>query len=70
MEHLSNDHEDRFSQHENSHKLYDETEHPVFSLKESQWKLTQQSEFPKGRKTFVEQIQASEDRNKSKRAGL
>ena len=50
VEHLSNGHEDRFNQHENSHKPYDETEHPVFSLKESQWKLTQQPELPKGGK--------------------
>ena len=28
------------------------------------------SEFPKGRKAIVEQILASEKRNKSKRAGL
>ena len=42
MEHLSNDHKDRPNQHENSHKLYDETEHPVLSLLEGQWKLRQQ----------------------------
>ena len=70
LEHLSNDHEDCFNQHENSHNLYDENEHPVFSLKENQWKLRQQLEFPKGGKTFLEQILASEVRNKSKRAGL
>ena len=42
MEHLSNDHEDRPSQHENSHKLCDEMVQPVLSLLESQWKLGQQ----------------------------
>ena len=36
MEHFSNDHEDRSNQHENSHKLYDETGHPVLNLMESQ----------------------------------
>ena len=41
MEHLSNDHEDRPNQHENSHKLCDETEHPVLSLMKCQWKLKQ-----------------------------
>ena len=45
--HLSNDHEDRPNRHENSHKLYDETGHPVLSLTESQWKLRQQHQnFP------------------------
>ena len=42
MEHLSNDHEDCPSQHENSHKLYDEMGHPIMNLMESQWKLRQQ----------------------------
>ena len=42
MEHLSDDHEDRSNQHENSHKLWDETGHPVLSLLESQCKLRQQ----------------------------
>ena len=32
MEHLSNDHEDHPNQHENSHKLCDEMEHPVLNL--------------------------------------
>ena len=41
MEHLSNDHKDRSNQHENSHKLCDETGHPVTSLTKSQWKLRQ-----------------------------
>ena len=39
MENLSNDHEDRPNQHENSHELCDETRHPVMNLMESQWKL-------------------------------
>ena len=42
MEHLSNDHEDHPSQHENSHKPHNETGYPVLSLLESQWKLRQQ----------------------------
>ena len=29
MEHLSNDHEDHPNQHKNSHKLCDETGHPI-----------------------------------------
>ena len=44
MEHLSNDHEDHPNHQENSHKLYNETGHPVSSLMESQWKLRQQHE--------------------------
>ena len=42
MKHLSNDHKDHPNQHENSHKLSDETGHPVVYLTESQWKLRQQ----------------------------
>ena len=42
MEHLSNDHEDHPNQHKNSHKVCNETGHPVLSLLESQWKLRQQ----------------------------
>ena len=42
MEHLSNDHEDHFNQHENSHKLCDETGHPAVNLMGNQWKLRQQ----------------------------
>ena len=38
MEHLSNDHEDCPNQHENNHKLCDETGHPVVNLMESQKK--------------------------------
>ena len=48
MEHLSNDHRDHPNQHENRHKLRDETGHPVNNLMESQWKLRQQHDqnFP------------------------
>ena len=48
MEHFSNDHEERPNLHENSHKLFDETGHPVLTLTESQWKLRQQHDqnFP------------------------
>ena len=42
MEYLSNDHQDRPNQHENSPKLCDETEHPLLSFKERNWKLRQQ----------------------------
>ena len=42
MEYLSNNHEDRLNQHENSHQLYDKIRHPALSLTESQWKLRQQ----------------------------
>ena len=43
MEHLENDYEDHPNQHENSHKLCDETRHPISSLLESQWKVRQQT---------------------------
>ena len=47
MEHLLNDHEDQPNQHNNSHELCDETEHPVLSLLGSQWKLRQHDQnFP------------------------
>ena len=65
MEHLSNDHEDYPNQRENSHKPRSEMGYPVLSVLESQWKL--RSEFPNGGKVIVEQILASEERNKSKR---
>ena len=42
MEHLSNNHEDHPNQHENSHKLCDETRNPLLNLTESQRKLRQQ----------------------------
>ena len=59
MEHLSNDHEDHHNQPENSHKLCDETGHPVVNLMESQWKLRQQHDqnFPvEGSDTRSDQI--------------
>ena len=48
MEHLSNDPKDHPNQHDNSHKLCDETRYPVLDLLESQWKLRQQHDqnFP------------------------
>ena len=42
MERLLNGLQDCPNQHENSHKLYDETGNPVLSLTKSQWKLRQQ----------------------------
>ena len=41
MEHLSNDLKDCPSQHENSHKLCNETGHLILSLTERQWNLRQ-----------------------------
>ena len=41
MEHHSNDHKDHPSQHENGHKLYDITGHPILRVTENQWKLRQ-----------------------------
>ena len=74
MEHLSNDPEDHTNRHENSHKLCDETGHLLGNLmesqQESQTETTTWSEFPNGRKAIVEQILVSEERKKSKRAGL
>ena len=48
MEHFLNDREDHLNQHENSHKLCDETGHSVVNLMESQWKLRRQydQDFP------------------------
>ena len=54
-----------------SHKLCDKTGHPIVNLIESQWKLRQQhDQSHNGGKAIVEQILASEERKKSKRAGL
>ena len=69
MAHLSNDHKDHRNQHENSHKLCDETGHPVFSLKESQQKLRQQTtgpEFCNEGKAIGEKILALKKEIKSK----
>ena len=48
MGHLSNDHEDNPNQLENSHKLCNETGHPVLSSMEGQWKLREKhdQDFP------------------------
>ena len=70
MKHLSNDHEDCFNQHKNSHNLYNEMGDPLFSLRESQWKLRQHLyQFANGGKAILELL-ALEERKKSKRAGL
>ena len=65
MEHLSNDHEDYSNQHENSHKLCNEMGHLIVNMMKSQWR-----KFPNRGKAIVEQILASEERKKCKRAGL
>ena len=54
MEHVSNDHKDHPSQYENSHKLCDETGHPIMNMMESQQKLWQQhvQNFPMETKPF------------------
>ena len=68
MERLSNDQEDHPNHHKNSHKLCNETGHPIVNLMETEtitW-----SEFPIGGKAIVEQILASEERNKSRRVGV
>ena len=72
MEHLSSDQEDHPNQHENRHKLCDETGHPILSLLECQWELRQQRDhkFSSGGKAIVEQILGSEEINKSKRAEM
>ena len=41
MEHLSNDQKDHPNQHENTHKLCDETGYFIINLMESQLKLRQ-----------------------------
>ena len=68
MEHLSKNHEDCPNQLKNSHKLCDETGHPTGNLMGSE--TATWSEFSNGGEAIVEQILASEERNKSKRAGL
>ena len=68
MEHLSNDYEDCPNQHENSHKLSDETGQLAVNFMESQRKLRQQYQnFPVEGKPLKK---ASEEKNKSKRAGM
>ena len=72
MEHLSNDHEDRPNQHESSHQAMQWSK--VFCCeydgKSKETETTTCSVFPYGGKATVEQIGASEERNKSNRAGL
>ena len=48
MKHLLNDHKDYPNQHENSHKLSNETGHPIMNLMKRQWKLRKQHDqiFP------------------------
>ena len=65
MEHLSNDGKDYPNYHKNSHKLCIEIGHPLLSLIESQL-----PGFPNGGKAILEQILVSQERKKSKRAGL
>ena len=53
MEHLSNGHKDRLNQHENSHKLCNETGHAFVNLRESQQKKRQNHQnFPMEGKPF------------------
>ena len=43
MEHFSNDHEDQPNQHENSHKLCDETTHDLLKVNiiKTYWKVNE-----------------------------
>ena len=70
MEHLSHDHEDYPNQHENSHKLNDETV-SRFELdgKSKETETTTWSDFSNWGKAFEEQVLVSE-RSRSKRGGL
>ena len=70
MEHLSDDHKDRPYHHENSHKPSDELGYPFeFHGKSMETETTTWSDFPNGEKGTVEQVLASEEINKYKRAG-
>ena len=70
MKHLSNDHEDQPNQHENSQAMpWKWAFHCEFYGKSMETETTTWSEFPNGGKAIVEQILASEERKKSKRAG-
>ena len=60
MKHFSNDHKDHSHQHKNSLKLGDE---------KGSWD-NNMIRIPNGGKVRVEQIQGSEERNKSKKARL
>ena len=70
MDYLSNDHKTRPNQPKNSCKLCDETGHPLENVGKSMETETTTSKLHIGGKAIVEQILASEERNKSKRAGL
>ena len=61
-----------YSRKYGSHKLWDETGHPVLNMMESQWKPRQQHDqnFPMEGKPLEKKILASEEINKSKRTGL
>ena len=65
MEHLSNDHEDHPNQHEKSHKLCDETGHPIVNMMESQWELRQQHD-----QNFPMEGKSARARATNTRAGL
>ena len=62
MEHLSN-----YYCHNNSHKLYNETRHPVDCSMETDNNLIR---IPQWKESIVKQTLVSEDRNKSERARL
>ena len=71
MDHVSNDHKDQANQHENSHKPHNEMGILVdFTGKSMETETIAWSEFPNRGKATVEQILASEYKNKSKRPGL
>ena len=73
MEHLLNDHEDCPNQHKNSHKLCDETWHPVVNMMGSQWNWWENDmiKISQWRESHCRtKILASEEVKKSKRAGL
>ena len=74
MENLSNDHKDRPNQHKMKlcYKAmrWSRTSRCKFDRKSMETETTTWSEFPNGEKPIAEQTLASEERNKSKRAGL
>ena len=63
MEHVLNYHEDHPNEHNNCHKLCDETWHRLLSLKESQWKWRQQHDqnFPMERKPFLKKYEYQQE---------
>ena len=70
MEHLSSDHKTHPNLPKNSCKLCNETGHPLESGGKSMETETTTSKLPIGGKAIAEQILASEEINKSNRAGL